>query len=76
MQLPLGDSAELPRRFWQRRFYDFNVWSRAKQKEKLHYMHGNPVKNGLVKNANDWPWSSFGFYMKGEVGLVRIDPAD
>src|SRR5579863_1048171 len=31
------------RRFWQRRYYDFNVHSRAKMTEKLHYMHGNPV---------------------------------
>lgn len=25
--------------FWQRRFYDFNVWSAKKVKEKLEYMH-------------------------------------
>ena len=27
--------------FWQRRFYDFNVWSGTKVKEKLEYMHAN-----------------------------------
>ncbi|MCU1311721.1 MAG: transposase IS200-family protein [Candidatus Angelobacter sp.] len=27
---------------WQRRFYDFNVWSPAKRTEKLRYMHNNP----------------------------------
>ena len=77
-QLPLrfADSPALPRRFWQRRFYDFNVWSQAKKKEKLHYMHANPVKSGLVTDAKDWPWSSYGFYARGEVGLVRIDPVD
>ena len=40
-------------RFWQRRFYDFNVWSAAKKKEKLHYMHANPVKEGLVAHPKD-----------------------
>jgi putative transposase len=77
-QLPLrfADSPTLPRRFWQRRFYDFNVWSHAKKKEKLQYMHANPVKSGLVTDAKDWPWSSYGFYARGEVGLVRIDPVD
>jgi putative transposase len=30
--------------FWQRRFYDFNVWSTKKIFEKLEYMHENPVK--------------------------------
>jgi putative transposase len=63
-------------RFWQRRFYDFNVWSRAKKKEKLNYMHANPVKSGLVTDAKDWPWSSYGFYARSEVGLVPINPVD
>jgi len=35
--------------FWQRRYYDFNVWSEEKRVEKLRYMHCNPVVRGLVK---------------------------
>ena len=31
---------------WQKRFYDFNVWSERKRIEKLRYMHRNPVKRG------------------------------
>ena len=27
---------------WQKRFYDFNVWSERKRIEKLRYMHRNP----------------------------------
>jgi len=62
--------------FWQRRFYDFNVWSRKKKIEKLNYMHMNPVKRGLAENPKDWPWSSFAFYQgKGEI-LIGIDPAE
>ena len=41
-----GD-AGLPR-FWQPRFHDFNVYSRYKLRQKLQYMHENPVKRGLV----------------------------
>jgi len=59
--------------FWQRRFYDFNVWSAKKLKEKLEYMHGNPVKRKLVTDPKDWPWSSWSYYAKGEEGLLRID---
>ena len=33
---------------WQKRFYDFNVWSERKRVEKLRYMHRNPVKRGLA----------------------------
>jgi len=36
--------------FWQRRFYDFNLWSEKKFKEKLHYMHRNPVDRKLVRH--------------------------
>src|SRR5258708_33210683 len=68
-----SDGLGLPR-FWQPRFYDFNVYSRYKLREKLEYMHANPVKRGLVKNPGAWMWSSFLFYEKGQPGLVEIDP--
>jgi hypothetical protein len=76
LRLPFMNSgAELPR-FWQPRFYDFNVYSAKKKREKLEYMHSNPVERGLVKDAGAWVWSSFQFYAKGEPGLVTIDPVD
>ncbi|SRR5713101_4181311 len=34
------------KRFWQTRFYDFNVFTEKKRIEKLRYMHRNPVKRG------------------------------
>ena len=54
--------AKTGRSFWQRRFYDFNVWSRKKRIEKLNYMHMNPVKRGLVADPKLWAWSSYRFY--------------
>ncbi|HKM81715.1 MAG TPA: transposase [Candidatus Acidoferrum sp.] len=66
-----GEEAEL-RRFWQRRYYDFNVYTRGKLNEKLDYMHANPVKESLVGHPRDWPWSSWSFYEVGE-GLLRMD---
>lgn len=62
-----------PYAFWQRRFYDFNVWSSGKLEQKLDYMHRNPVARGLVKHPKDWPWSSWAYYEKGVEGLIRID---
>ena len=61
---------------WQPRFYDFNVWTERKRIEKLRYMHRNPVKRELVASPDQWPWSSFRFYMYGESGLVRINHID
>ena len=60
--------------FWQRRFYDFNGWSEKKLKEEPEYMHANPVMRKLVMHPKDWPWSSWSFYAKEEIGLIRIDP--
>ena len=64
---------DLPR-FWQPRFYDFNVWSKKKLREKLEYMHANPVSKKLVQHPRDWPWSSWSFYTTGK-GILRIDSA-
>jgi|SRR5215467_631855 len=63
---------ELPH-FWQRRFHDFNVWSKKKRGEKIHYMHLNPVKRSLVEDPGQWPWSSYSFYFKRGVVLLGID---
>lgn len=82
-EIPKGVLGQLSLRFgadetaaptlWQRRFYDFNVWSTEKVLEKLEYMHENPVKRKLVLRAKDWPWSSWSHYAKQERGLITID---
>jgi REP-associated tyrosine transposase len=65
-----------PHRFWQARFYDFNVWTEQKRIEKLRYIHRNPVKRGLVESPEDWRWSSFRWYLSGEKGPVRINDTE
>jgi len=68
--------ASIPERFWQARFYDFNVWTEKKRIEKLRYIHRNPVKRGLVASPEQWPWSSFRFYLCGEKGPVKINDTE
>ena len=58
---------------WQRRFYDFVVFTESKRIEKLRYMHRNPVKRGLVLEPEQWAWSSFRYYAYGEQGKALID---
>ena len=43
---------------WESRYYDFNVKTEEKRAEKLHYIHQNPVRRGLVIDPADYPWSS------------------
>ncbi len=40
---------------------------------KLRYLHRNPIKRGLVKEAAEWKWSSFRRYALREVGVVEIE---
>ena len=69
----LAAEGEFSGQFWQRRFYDFNLWSQRKECEKLKYMHRNPVVRGLVASPENWRWSSYRSHAYGEVGLVRIN---
>ena len=55
-------------KIWQPSFYDFNIYSEEKMQQKLDYIHYNPVRAGLCKNPEDWPWSSYRYYEFGEEG--------
>lgn len=59
--------------FWQKRYYDFNVWNHDKTVEELRYMHRNPVHRGLAAKPEDWPWSSFRHYLTGDISTVEIE---
>jgi putative transposase len=59
--------------FWQDRFHDFNVWSRKKRNEKIHYMHMNPVERSLVRHPREWLWSSYSFYFQSGTVLLPMD---
>ena len=62
---------ELPQ-FWQKRFYDFNVYSVRKRREKIEYMHQNPVKRGLVEDPKEWVWSTYSSYTNRGTELLKI----
>ena len=69
-----GETCGIPsHHFWQARFYDFNVWTEKKRIEKLRYIHRNPVKRGLVASPEQWPWSSYRWYLSEEKGPVKIN---
>jgi putative transposase len=67
-----GESVDLQGPMWQPKVYVFNVHSERKAKEKLDYMHNNPVKSGLVQHAQDWLYSSARWYLLGKSVGVPI----
>ncbi|MFH1366964.1 MAG: transposase [Patescibacteria group bacterium] len=58
---------------WMPDFYDFNIYSEKKLEQKLYYIHHNPVKAKLVKNPEDYPWSSYRNYEFNDHALIKID---
>jgi len=59
-------SIDLKEPFWQAKYYPFNLYTEKKAREKLDYMHLNPVRAGLVERACDWQWSSARYFERGE----------
>ena len=72
-QSSLWNTAVEEGRVWQRRFYDFVVFTAKKRVEKVRYMHNNPVKRGLVLEPEQWRWSSYRDYMLEERGPVLVN---
>jgi REP-associated tyrosine transposase len=43
---------------WQARFFDRALRTVKEYNDKVEYIHLNPVKAGLVRRPEDWPWSN------------------
>jgi putative transposase len=48
---------------WQEEFFDHVLRSDESYSEKWDYVRQNPVRVGLVADADDWPW-------QGEIELL------
>ena len=44
---------------WQKRYYEHTIRNQKDWVEKMQYIQYNPIKHNLVKNINDWKYSSF-----------------
>ena len=49
-----GEGGEL----WQGRFFDRALRTVKEYHETVEYIHGNPVRRGLVRRPEEWKWSS------------------
>jgi putative transposase len=61
---------------WQARYFDFICRRTRDVGNKLEYIHQNPVVAGLVSRADQWRWSSVGFYSKTHVPPIIPDIMD
>ena len=66
--------ASLSYHFWKAGGgHDRNLRSVADVHEKIHYIHANPVRRGLVEHPRDWPWSSWRAWHLGGNEPLRLD---
>jgi putative transposase len=61
------------RGIWQRRFWEHVNRDERDYERHADYIHYNPVKNGHVERAADWPYSGFHEYVKR--GIYDLDRA-
>jgi len=71
-----GDDRE--RRFWRPTRHPEVLESEPFWRQKLDYLHENPVRKGLVRRAADWRFSSAGYWLTdgqtpSDVILTGID---
>jgi putative transposase len=72
--LKLSVSVQQPKRpHWQHRYFDRNIFTEKAIVATRRYIHRNPVSRGLVKEPDQWRWSSFQHWGTGEPGTVEIE---
>lgn len=59
------------RGIWQRRFWEHQIRDEKDLQEHLDYIHYNPVKHKLVKELEDWPWSTYHKYVHDGIYLQK-----
>jgi putative transposase len=58
---------------WQKDFSSIDLWSAKFIRQKLNYIHLNPVRAGLCKHPAEWKWSSYRAYLPHASGSVPIE---
>jgi hypothetical protein len=56
---PLNQARKTSGAVWQHQFWDRFVRHRKEFKDRLTYMHLNPVRKGLAARQEEWRWSSY-----------------
>jgi len=51
---------------WKEQARSLSVVGEAKLREKIGYIHANPVRRGLVDAPGEWECSSYRFYEEGQ----------
>lgn len=62
-------------RVWKERGRAFPVTREDGLRQKIEYIHNNPVRRKLVETAEQWEFSSFRWYIGGDA-VIDMDEFD
>jgi REP element-mobilizing transposase RayT len=61
---------------WKEQARAVSIVSEGVLRQKIEYVHANPVRRGLVCEPGEWPWSSWRNYHADDDSVFRIDRAE
>ncbi|MDX1469942.1 MAG: transposase [Flavobacteriaceae bacterium] len=68
----LKNAATTEYQFWQHHNQPVELWSAKVIKQKIGYIHNNPIMSGFVSNIEDWKYSSARNF-QGDHWILDID---
>ncbi|MBJ6751024.1 REP-associated tyrosine transposase [Geomonas anaerohicana] len=57
---------------WQEGFHPQVIFSEEMYRQKLDYVHSNPVRRGIISSPEHWVYSSASNYFQG-AGIIDVD---
>ncbi len=58
--------------FWQQSKHPVAIWSEPFRQTKVDYLHDNPRRKGLVREASDWWFSSVAYWLQDSAGANDV----
>lgn len=73
LELSLPQKRNHTHAVWQKDPSVIDLWSPKFVRQKLNYLHMNPVRAGLCQHPAEWKWSSCRAYLPHKIGEVPIE---
>ena len=73
LQLAVPQKRNHTHAVWQKDPSVIDLWSPKFVRQKLNYLHLNPVRASLCEHPADWKWSSYRAYLRHSAGDVPLE---
>ena len=68
-----GRTKKQNHKIWQDDYHPVAITSEKWFREKIEYMHNNPVRKGFIESPEDWKYSSARNWIQGDDSIIKID---